>query len=315
MDLRNPVLYSLDISGEVLLLKRNVEHAPKAGMQQTRGRLHLHFTCDREHQQTQLTVRDQHPPFQVIRAFPLSTGGALVHIHNISGGVLGGDQLALEVEVGPGAHAQLTSTSATRLYRSRPDAPTATQTGTITVREGALLEYLPDPLIPFSGSRYQQSIRIDLEAGAGLFWWETVTPGRLARGELFDYERLLLSLHISAQGRLIASESLRLEPHCRPLSSLARLGPYSHFCSFYICRVGLKAVHWSNLEKELGALAQELSRPGELSWAVSTLVAHGLVIRAVSRQGRDIPPGLLTFWRAAKRNLYDEEAVPPRKIY
>src|SRR2546422_3911425 len=78
---------------------------------------------------------------------------------------------------------------------------------------------------------------------------------------------------------------------------------------------GLEAVHWSTLEKELGALAQELSCPGEISWGVSTLVAHGLVMRAVSRQGRDIPPGLLAFWRAAKRYLYDEEPVPPRKIY
>ncbi len=295
-------------------MNSNVDHHPIAGMQQPSGRLRLHFTRDRG-QQVYLTVRDQHPPLQVIRAFPLPTGGALVHIHNISGGVLAGDQLALDVEVAPGAHVQLTSTSATRLYRSRPQAPPAIQTSTIKVREGALLEYLPDPLIPFSGSRYQQHTRIDLEAGAGLFWWETVTPGRVARGELFDYEHLLLDLSISAQGRSIAIERLKLEPHCRALSSLARLGPYSHFCSFYICRVGLEGVYWSDLEKELGALAQELSRPAELSWGVSTLGAHGLAIRAVSSQGRDIPPGLLTFWCAAKRYLYDEEPVPPRKIY
>ncbi len=268
---------------------------PEAGTQKVEGRLRLHFSPDRE-QQTRLMVREQRPPLQVIRAFPISTGGALVHIHNISGGVLGGDRLSLEVEVEPGAHAQLTSTGATRLYRSRPGVPAAQQTGTITVR-------------------YHQHMHIELDSGAGLFWWETVAPGRVAQGEQFAYEQLLLELHISTQGRSIAIERLKLEPHCRALSSLARLGPYSHFCSFYICRVGLEAIHWSTLEKELGALAQELSCPGEISWGVSTLVAHGLVMRAVSRQGRDIPPGLLACWRAAKRYLYDEEPVPPRKIY
>ncbi len=292
----------------------NVDDYPAAGMQQVEGRLRLHFSIDGE-QQTQLIVREQRPPLQVIRAFPISTGGALVHVHNISGGVLGGDMLRLEVEVESGAHAQLTSTGATRLYRSRPGAPAAQQTGTFTVREGALLEYLPDPLIPFSGSCYQQHTRIELDSDAGLFWWETVTPGRVAHGEQFAYEQLILNLHISTRGQSIAIERLKLEPHCRALSSLARLGPYSHFCSFYICRVGLAAAQWSNLEKELGALAQELSCPGEMSWGVSTLVAHGLVIRAVSRRGRDIPPGLLAFWRAAKRYLYDEEPVLPRKIY
>jgi urease accessory protein len=287
---------------------------PEAGMHRVEGRLKLRFSADRT-RQTQLIVREQRPPLQVIRAFPISTGGALVHVHNISGGVLGGDQLSLEVDVEPGAHAQLTSTGATRLYRTRPGVPDSKQTGRVTVHEGALLEYLPDPLIPFSGSRYQQQMRIELDSSAGLFWWETVTPGRVAKGEQFAYEQLLLDLRISTQGRLIAFERLKLEPHCRALSSLARLGPYSHFCSFYICRVGLEATHWSNLEKELGALAQELSCPGKVSWGVSTLVAHGLVIRAVSCQERDIPPGLLAFWRAAKQYLYDEEPVPPRKIY
>ena len=279
------------------------------------GRLGLYFTWDCERKLTQLTVREQRPPLQVIRAFPLPTGGALVHIHNISGGVLGGDRLSLDIEVGPEAQAQLTSTSATRLYRNRPDVPTALQASVIRIHEGALLEYLPDSLIPFAGSRYQQRTRIDLEAGAGLFWWETVAPGRVARGESFAYEQLFLGLQIAAQGRSIAIENLRLEPHCRTLSSLARLGPYDHFGSFYICRMGLDTACWSRLEAELGELAQELSRPGELLWGVSRLVAHGLVVRVVSRRGRDIPPGLLAFWRVAKQALYGEEPVPPRKIY
>ena len=279
------------------------------------GRLGLYFTWDCERSLTQLTVREQRPPLQVIRAFPLPTGGALVHVHNISGGVLGGDRLALDIEVGPGAQAQLTTTSATRLYRCRPQVPDALQASVIRVREGALLEYLPDPLIPFADSRYQQRTRIDLEAGAGLFWWEMVAPGRVARGESFAYQHLFLGLHIAAQGRSIAIENLRLEPQCRALSSLARLGLYDHFGSFYICRVGLDAACWSRLETELGELAQELSRPGDLLWGVSSLVAHGLVVRVLSRRGRNIPPGLLAFWRVAKQALYGEEPVLPRKIY
>src|SRR5437016_4958960 len=105
--------------GTVIMGEGTMEHYPKAGMLQNAGKLRLHFTHDQERHSTQLTVREQHPPLQVIRAFPLSSGGVLVHVHNVSGGVLGGDQLVLDVEVGPGWQAQLTSTSATRLYRSR----------------------------------------------------------------------------------------------------------------------------------------------------------------------------------------------------
>jgi urease accessory protein len=191
----------------------------------------------------------------------------------------------------------------------------AVQTSDIQVGEGALLEYLPDALIPFAGSRYRQQSRIELAAGAGLFWWEMVAPGRAARGEFFEYEQLHLALHLSAQGKPLAIERMKLEPQCRRLSSLARLGPYHYFCSFYICRVGLEVALWSSLERELSIVAQGLSRPAEICWGVSTLVAHGLVIRALGCQGREIVSGLQTFWQAAKLALYGREAIPPRKVY
>ena len=90
-----------------------------------------------------------------MRAFPLADGAALVHLHNVSGGLLGGDQLGLEVEVGPGAAAQLTTTGSTRLYRSRGDHLCAMQRTNVRVGEEGLLEYVPDPLIPFAGSKIQ----------------------------------------------------------------------------------------------------------------------------------------------------------------
>lgn len=277
------------------------------------GRLSLGFSSHEA--STRLHVYEQRPPLKVIRAFPVAGGGALLHLHNLSGGVLGGDHLELDVELGPRAYAQLTSTSATRLYRSSPDAPASLQTNHIRVGRDALLEYLPDPLIPFADSDHQQSTHIDLAEGAGLFWWEMVAPGREARGEVFAYRQLRLHLDITAEGRPLASERIKLEPQQRPLTSLARLGPYRYFSSFYICRVGLEAAQWSHLESALSALACQNSLPGEILWGVSQLVAHGLVVKALSRQGRDITAGLYTFWHAARRLLYGREALPPRKIY
>lgn len=273
------------------------------------------FVYDQSTQHTKLMVYEQQPPLKVIRAFPLADGGALVHLHNLSGGVLGGDRLSLTVEVEKDAYAQLTSTSATRLYRSRPHTPSATQTTNIRVEEGGLLEYLPDPLIPFAGSRYQQHTHIELAEGAGLFWWEIVAPGRVAHGECFAYEMLYLTSHIQARARPIVIERLKLEPHCQTLASPARLGPYSYFCSFYICRVGVATSQWSSLEKRLQELAQDLTHPGESYWGVSTLVAHGLMIRALGQHGHILSSGLLTFWQVAKQALYGRAALLPRKIY
>jgi urease accessory protein len=262
-----------------------------------------------------MSLCEQRPPLRVIRSFPLEEGGALVHLHNLSGGVLGGDELKLEVTVGPGAYAQLTTTSATRIYRSLPHTSMARQTNSIKVEQDGLLEYLPDLLIPFAEARYWQHTRIELADGAGLFWWETVTPGRTARDELFRYHALHLGSEIVARGRPLAIEHIKLEPASRSLSSPARLGPYTYFCTLYICKVGLDATYWSQMESELSLLAGQLSSPGEVSWGASALVAHGLVVRGLSRQGRDLAAGLLAFWRAARIALYGREALPPRKIY
>lgn len=277
------------------------------------GKLDLTFT--RAAQRTVMQVNQQRPPLQVVRAFDLPDAASLVHLHTVSGGVLGGDKLELAIELCSEARVQLTTTSSTRIYRSREAATPAIQTNQITLREGSFLEYLPDSLIPFAGSRYQQQTQIVMEKDAGLFWWEVIAPGREARGELFAYDLLQLNTDIVAENRLILREQVRLEPALRPLQSNARLGNYRYMATFYICKAGQPAAIWSALESQLQEQALALTRVGEILWGVSSLPANGLIMRALSLRGRDLYPGLFAFWQAAKRSLFEREAILPRKIY
>ena len=258
---------------------------------------------------------EQRPPLKVIRAFAQPDGGALVHLHNISGGVLGGDHLQVEIEVGAQATVQLTSTSATRIYRSRADVPCAQQITRAHVQAGGLLEYLPDPLIPFAGARYRQETEITLEEDAGLCWWETLAPGRVASGERFAYKQLRIEMGIQTRNRPILRECFALEPQKRAPTAATALAGYQYMSSFYLCRVGKPASYWLQFERQLAEMATQLSHPGEIIWGVSTLVAHGLVVRVLSQQSRDIAAGLLTFWKRARQELFQKEAIPPRKIY
>ncbi len=253
---------------------------------------------------TVLSASVQEPPLRVVRAFALEDGSALAHLHNVSGGLLGGDRLSLAVNVGAGASVQLTTTGGTRIYRPRTSAPPTVQTNTIRVGAGALLEYVPDAIIPYAGARFAQRTRIDLAPGAGLFWWEVIAPGREASGEVFAYERIEMRTDIAASGRLIAAESIRLDPRGSALRSIARLGEYRYWATFYICRVGLDGAAWLAAEEHLREAARELSRPGEALWGVSTLLADGLVVRGLAVRGRDALGGLHALWNAAKLRLY-----------
>jgi urease accessory protein len=255
----------------------------------------------------------QTPPLRVIRAFPAEDRSALVHMHNVSGGVLGGDKLALAVRLGAGANVQLTTTGATRLYRSREDALTAVQTNSIIIEEGGLLEYVPDPLIPFAGARFRQETRIQLVPDAGLFWWEILAPGREAYGECFAYEEIGLKTEIRADGKLIAHENVVLEPNKIRMDAIARLDVYRYWVTFYICRVG-PDTDWQGAEARLRDAAAPWCKLGEMLWSVSTLPAHGLAIRGLARSGRDILPALQALWSEAKLLLFGRVPILPRKL-
>ncbi|MCW3062715.1 MAG: Urease accessory protein UreD [Capsulimonas sp.] len=263
---------------------------------------------------TYLREQSHRPPLQIVRAFRQPDGGVLTHLHNVSGGILGGDRLTQEFMVDAGAHVQLTTTSATRIYRAREGDAEALQTTRIVVGPGGLLEYLPDTTIPFAGARYWQETTIDLAQDAGLFWWETLASGRAAQGEIFAYESVVLRAVIRANGREIAAEHLRLEPARTPLTSPVRLGVYRYFTTFYACRVGASPQQLRQLETDLNAIAEERTTLGSDVWGVSTLPAHGVCIRGMSVRGLRIAADLYAFWDCARRALYGTGAVAPRKI-
>ena len=263
---------------------------------------------------TVLSASRQEPPLRVVRAFPLEDGAALVHLHNVSGGLLGGDSIGLEMRRGRGTRAQVTTTGATRLYRPRAEAPVTSQTNRVIVAEDALLEYVPDAIIPFACARFRQRTTIELAAGAGLFWWEVLAPGREAYGELFAYHSVELAMEVMALNRPILCERVRLEPKTYALESLARLGQYRYWATFCLCRVGPEPGFWLEAEQRLRAVTGELTRSGEALWGISALLAHGLVVRCVAREGHSILSGLREVWRAAKLLIYDREPIPPRKL-
>jgi urease accessory protein len=294
------------------ILQANGARAPET--RRVRARLRLDFSRDTGSGQTLLANSYQEPPLRVVRAFSLPDGSALAHLHNVSGGLLGGDHLTQQITVATGAKTQLTTTGATRIYRHRSDFSSTTQLNEITVGEGALLEYLPDATIPFAGARYRQHTSIQLAAGAGLFWWEILAPGREAGGEIFEYDELEVKTRITAPDRILAAENFSLVPGSLEISSLARLAPYRYMATFYVCCVGRDGGTWRAAEERLRELSRSLTRAGEILWGVSTLVAHGLIIRCLALNGREILPGLQVLWQGAKRHLYDQDAIPPRKV-
>jgi len=298
-----------------LLTQTNRAPAPAHTQpQRATGSLVLEFKRDPVLETTVLSASAQQPPLRIVRPFPLSNGSVLVHLHNVSGGLLGGDHLLTSVNVGSGASVQLTTTGATRVYRCLEDREAALQVNRFTIATDGLLEYVPDAIIPFAKSRFRQETTVDIEMGGGLFWWEILAPGREARGEVFAYDSVELKTELKVPGRPISAENVRLQPANRDLRSTARLGPYRYWITFYIVRVGVEPNSWLAAEQKLREVVSRFAVSGEALWGVSTLAAHGLVVRGLTRRGSGILASLRAVWNEAKLLLYGCEAIPPRKI-
>jgi urease accessory protein len=258
----------------------------------------------------------QDPPWRVVRAFTDASGQALVHLNNVSGGVIAGDQLEMRADLGAESQAQITTIGATRIYRRRAGAGEARNWAHFELAEYSLLELLPDPIIPYDGSCFEQKTTVSLARGATLFCWEVLTPGREASGEVFRFEQLRMETEIRAAGIPIAIDRAWLDPAQRPLESAARLGNCRYLATFYACRAGEPSVTWRRLEECLYATACRISQSGDgVRWGISSLVRDGVVVRGMAPGGPPLLGGLREFWQAARLLLTGAPATPPRKVY
>ena len=105
----------------------------------------------------------------------LESGALVVQLVNPTAGFFDGDRLDLAVEAGKGSRMVLSTPGASRVHRARGEEA-AVCSQHLTVEEDAFLEWIPEPFIPQAGARYHQKTTIALAPGAGLFFFDWISP-------------------------------------------------------------------------------------------------------------------------------------------
>jgi len=156
------------------------------------GALRLRF--ERRGAVTALTGCRSTVPLQVLAPVALDDPAAVVSILNPTGGLVGGDRLSIDVDVAAGAHAVLTTPSATRVYRA--DSAATVQTVRLRLGPRAVVEWVPDHTIPFAGSALRQAFDVELDETAGLVLVDAFSAGRIALGEAWRFALLESAISI-----------------------------------------------------------------------------------------------------------------------
>jgi urease accessory protein len=171
------------------------------------ARLALGF--ERRGPRTVLARRRHHGPLVVQRPFYPEAGVCHVYLLHPPGGVVGGDELTVDVQCAAGAEALVTTPAATKFYRS--GGPVAVQRQNLAVAAGARLEWLPQETIVFAGGRVDTTTRVDLEPGAAFVGWEILCLGRPASGEAFDSGQAVQRLEVWRAGMPLLLDRTRVD--------------------------------------------------------------------------------------------------------
>ena len=155
---------------------------------------------------------------------------------------------------------------------------------------GTTLEFLPEPLILFEDSDLQQTTEIAMHREAGLCWGEIVLPGRLARGEVYQFRRYLNTRqkYDSLDGELWFTETMNLTGKGNRFASSPLFASAPVLGTLILVLPGAIATTETlkTLSEQIDAIAP---KDASLSLASSILPGNrGLFVRAMSETTREI---------------------------
>ena len=158
---------------------------------------------------TCLLPQERLGPLTVQRPFYPEADVCHVYVLHPPGGIVGGDQLKLEINTETGARALITTPGASKFYRSA--GKTANLLQKIKVDSGASLEFFPLENIYFPAAELSSRLVIDLDEESNYAGWEIHSFGLPVNNEDFNYGNVLLNTELSVAGKLIQHDRLRVD--------------------------------------------------------------------------------------------------------
>jgi urease accessory protein len=225
---------------------------------------------------------------------------------NSGGGFVEGDVAELHAMLEEGTRALITTTAASKFYKC-PDGATSREEVTIHVKDGALLEYVPDEAIPFARAKVERRTRIELAPTSRLFASDMVSCGRVAfgPGETFRFDALDSAFEIVLGGEtMVLERMIATEPD--EIGALQRLWGGAHHSAVVIAYGE--------------ALPEGIEEEVEAKLASMPLVAAGasrvggfVVCRVLAAEAWHCHDAIYGCWQVLRPALAGKPARPIRK--
>lgn len=278
----------------------HLQQAPAAPCQ---ARLTLGFADDAG--TTRLIERSHFGPLRVQKALypegPRICHGIIVHP---PGGVVGGDQLAIAAQVGPSAHAFLTTPGAAKWYKA--NGRVSQQDIDLQVQDGATLEWLPQETIFFDAADVALRQSVALGRESVYIGCDILCFGRTASGESFNTGKLSQRTSIRREGRLIWFEQGSLSGGSAAMHSQLGLQGYTVCATLIACGKALPA-------ESLNAMREDAAmQAGGIGGFGVTQMKSVLVARYLGHASETAKAVMTAVWRHVRPGVTGHAAVVPR---
>lgn len=249
-----------------------------------------------------LATLEQRSPLRVLFPRPMAGDPPTAALVTISGGLVGGDRLDIDVSVGKNASVLAIGQAAEKVYRSLgSDCLVDVSLG---VADGVWLEWLPQETILFEGARLRRNTSLDIASGGCALAGEMLVFGRVARGEQMTHGLVRDAWQVRIDGRLAWADALHMEGAdiSRCLAAPAGFDGARAFATALY--VGPDAGDRLDLARELAA------RDGVRSGA--TLCGRVLVARWLGADPADVRAAFENFWTGFRAEVRGLPARLPR---
>jgi urease accessory protein len=281
-------------------IERAARAAPADGR---RWRAELALRVERRGTASLLVHARHEGPLVVQRPFyPEGSGVCHLCVLHPPGGVVPGDELAINITVGADSAALVTTPAATKVYRS--DRRPAAQRQVLSIAKGASLEWLPQETIVFEGARFEADTKVLLDEGATFVGWDVQCLGRPAVGERFTTGRFASRFELERGGTPLYLDRFILDGGSEVLSAGHGLRDQPAFGAMVVAG---SRPEWLDLVRS------RIPRPSSIELFSATLLCgEVLACRYLGPSASRCRAGFATIWEALRPRLLGRPSMPPR---
>ncbi|MEM7000928.1 MAG: urease accessory protein UreD [Pseudomonadota bacterium] len=172
---------------------------------QTQARWNAEIELVFEHGARTVLSRRRHVgPLRVQKPFYPEDDVCHLYLLHPPGGMTGHDDLSIDIRVAERARALVTTPAANKAYRSLGDTTAIKQHFTVA----GDLEWLPQGMILFGGSRVHQRTEFHLAPCARLLAWDIIALGRPASADVYASGHFCQGLKVTREGQPLFSDLL-----------------------------------------------------------------------------------------------------------